>query len=34
MSDVAFTGERLHRGSELFAVDLARHQAAYELARE
>ncbi len=34
MSDVTFTGERLHRGSELFAVDLARHQAAYELARE
>lgn len=31
--DVAFTGERLHEGSELFAVDLARHRAAYEFAR-
>jgi SAM-dependent methyltransferase len=31
--DVAFTGERLHEGSALFAVDLARHRAAYELAR-
>jgi SAM-dependent methyltransferase len=28
----AFTGERLHAGDALFAVDLARHQAAYELA--
>jgi 2-polyprenyl-3-methyl-5-hydroxy-6-metoxy-1,4-benzoquinol methylase len=34
MSDAVFTGERLHEGSELFAVDLARHRAAYELARE
>jgi 2-polyprenyl-3-methyl-5-hydroxy-6-metoxy-1,4-benzoquinol methylase len=31
---ITFTGERLHAGEELFAVDLARHQAAYELARE
>ncbi len=31
--EVSFTGERLHAGAELFAVDLARHQAAYELAR-
>jgi SAM-dependent methyltransferase len=29
-----FTGERLHAGDELFAVDLARHQAAYVYARE
>jgi len=29
----AFTGERLHVDDALFAVDLARHQAAYELAR-
>ena len=34
MSDVTFTGERLHAGDQLFAVDLARHQAAYEIARE
>ena len=35
MSDeVTFTGERLHAGDALFAVDLARHQAAYEFARE
>jgi SAM-dependent methyltransferase len=27
-----FTGERLHEGASLFAVDMARHQAAYELA--
>ena len=31
--EVTFTGERLHAGAELFAVDLARHQAAYEIAR-
>ena len=31
--DAAFTGERLHAGDALFAVDVARHQAAYELAR-
>jgi SAM-dependent methyltransferase len=28
-----FTGERLHAGDPLFAVDLARHEAAYALAR-
>lgn len=28
-----FTGERLHAGDALFAVDLARHEAAYEIAR-
>ena len=28
-----FTGERLHAGDELFAVDLARHRAAYVYAR-
>ena len=28
-----FTGERLHAGDELFAVDLARHRAAYRYAR-
>jgi 2-polyprenyl-3-methyl-5-hydroxy-6-metoxy-1,4-benzoquinol methylase len=34
MSDAPeFTGERLHAGDALFAVDLARHEAAYELAR-
>ena len=27
--EVAFTGERLHAGSALFGVDLARHRAAY-----
>ena len=27
-----FTGERLHTGDKLFALDLARHQAAYEFA--
>jgi SAM-dependent methyltransferase len=30
----SFTGERLHTGDDLFAVDLARHEAAYALARE
>ena len=34
MSDVTFTGERLHAGSRLFGLDLARHEAAYEIARE
>ncbi|MFT5441996.1 MAG: SAM-dependent methyltransferase [Myxococcota bacterium] len=29
MSQVAFTGERLHAGSSLFGVDLARHRAPY-----
>ncbi len=34
MSDAPeFTGERLHRGDALFAVDLARHEAAYEIAK-
>lgn len=33
MDDVTFTGERLHAGDRLFSVDLARHEAAYELAR-
>jgi SAM-dependent methyltransferase len=28
-----FTGERLHAGDPLFALDLARHEAAYEIAR-
>lgn len=30
--DVGFTGERLHAGDALFAVDLARHEAAYRIA--
>jgi len=33
MSAVRFTGERLHEGGSLFALDLARHRAAYEVAR-
>jgi SAM-dependent methyltransferase len=33
MDDPAFSGERLHAGDGLFAVDLARHAAAYQLAR-
>lgn len=33
MSDTTFTGERLHANDELFSVDLARHRAAYEYAR-
>ncbi|MDJ0850585.1 MAG: class I SAM-dependent methyltransferase [Myxococcota bacterium] len=33
MTGESFTGERLHADDALFAVDLARHQAAYELAR-
>ncbi len=32
MSARRFTGERLHPGTSLFAVDMARHHAAYELA--
>ncbi len=32
MSARRFTGERLHEGENLFAVDLARHRAAYEFA--
>ena len=31
---VLFTGERLHAGSALFGVDLARHRAAYQFALE
>ena len=33
MSDTTFTGERLHPNDDLFAVDLVRHRAAYEYAR-
>jgi SAM-dependent methyltransferase len=33
VSETTFTGERLHRGDDLFAVDLARHEAAYAFAR-
>jgi SAM-dependent methyltransferase len=33
VSSPGFTGERLHAGSELFRLDLARHQVAYEFAR-
>jgi SAM-dependent methyltransferase len=32
MSQVAFTGERLHAGSSLFGVDLVRHRAPYSYA--
>ena len=32
MSQIAFTGERLHAGSSLFGVDLARHRAPYRYA--
>jgi 2-polyprenyl-3-methyl-5-hydroxy-6-metoxy-1,4-benzoquinol methylase len=34
MKDVTFTGERLHAGDERFSLDIARHRAAYEIARE
>jgi SAM-dependent methyltransferase len=34
MSDVTFTGERLHAGDERFALDIARHRAAYEVAKQ
>jgi SAM-dependent methyltransferase len=34
LSRVLFTGERLHEGSALFGVDLARHRAAYAFAAE
>ncbi len=34
MSRTLFTGERLREGDALFGVDLARHRAAYQLARE
>jgi SAM-dependent methyltransferase len=33
MSDVSFTGERLHDGDERFALDIARHRTAYEVAK-
>ena len=33
-TELAFTGERLHAGSELFSVDLARHRSAYRYAAE
>ena len=32
-NEFAFTGERLHKGSTLFGVDLARHRAPYVYAR-
>jgi 2-polyprenyl-3-methyl-5-hydroxy-6-metoxy-1,4-benzoquinol methylase len=32
VTDLTFTGERLHAGDELFSVDLARHDAAYRIA--
>jgi SAM-dependent methyltransferase len=32
MSDVTFTGERLHAGDQRFSLDIARHRAAYEVA--
>jgi len=34
MSELLFTGERLHEGSKLFSVDLVRHRAAYACAIE
>lgn len=34
MSQVTFTGERLHAGSSLFGVDLARHRSPYVYAME
>jgi SAM-dependent methyltransferase len=34
VSETLFTGERLHDDLPLFAVDLARHRAAYEFAAE
>ncbi len=34
MSETRFTGERLHEDLSLFGLDLARHRAAYEFARE
>ena len=33
MNDVSFTGERLHEGDERFALDIARHRTAYEVAK-
>ena len=34
MTDLTFTGERLHEGNPLFGVDLARHRAAYQYAKD
>jgi 2-polyprenyl-3-methyl-5-hydroxy-6-metoxy-1,4-benzoquinol methylase len=34
VKDVTFTGERLHAGDDRFALDIARHRAAYEVARQ
>lgn len=34
MKDVTFTGERLHEGDQRFTLDLARHRAAYEIAKQ
>ena len=34
MSELTFTGERLHEGDALFGVDLAQHRAAYRFAFE
>jgi SAM-dependent methyltransferase len=34
MSELLFTGERLHEGSKLFSIDLVRHRAAYACAIE
>jgi SAM-dependent methyltransferase len=34
MNDVSFTGERLHAGDDRFSLDIARHRAAYEIARD
>jgi len=33
MKEVTFTGERLHASDDRFALDIARHRAAYEAAR-
>ena len=33
MREVTFTGERLHEGDERFTIDIARHRAAYEVAK-
>ena len=33
MTDVTFTGERLHEGDDRFATDIARHRAAYEVVK-
>jgi len=33
MTDTTFTGERLHAGDDRFALDIARHRAAYEVAK-